>query len=244
MSEISSAGLISLAALFAMRSRHGNWRWALASGVVATLGFYTRLNNLPMAFAVVLFALPVRQPVRTALGPGVWLSRASWPTAAGVGVTLCLGLLLFAARTWHYTGVFSVFYGTQREQLALWQPGIPLTAMLARMTGSIMMMLTMNDPAQFDPHAAPILAGALVSVLAVAGVKGLRELPLGPVLLCLASLSGALITRGTAYPGRFSIHVIAVACTVFVCTAALMSREIGQALRRRPEDSADMARAC
>jgi hypothetical protein len=242
LSEISSAGLICLAALFAWRSRHGHWRWALAAGVVATLGFYTRLNNLPMAFAVVLCALPVRQPVRTAFGPRVWLSRASWQTAACVSVTLCLGLLLFAWRTWHYTGVFSVFYGTQRELLAVWQPGISPTALLTRMTGSIMMLLTMNDPARFDPHAVPILAGALVSVLAAAGVPGLRELPLGPVLLCLASMSGALITRGSAYPGRFSIHVIAVACTVVVCTAALMSREVRQALGKSPDNSG--ARTC
>jgi hypothetical protein len=237
LSEISSAGLLSLAALLALRSRHGNWRWALAAGTVATLGFYARLNTLPMAFAIVLFALPVRQPVWTASRPGAWLSRASWQTVAGVTMTLCLGLLLFAWRTWHYTGVFSVFYGTQREHLAVWQTGMSPTSLLARVMGSIMMVLTMNDPARFDPHAVPVLAGAAVSVLAIAGVPGLRELPLAAVLLCLASVSGALVARGSAYPGRFSIHVIAVACTVAVCTVALMSRAVEHAFRKSPADS-------
>ncbi len=235
LSEISAAGLIYLAALFALRSRGGHWPATITAGILAVLAFYTRLNNLPMAFALVVFALPISQPLRTAFRPSVWLSRTSRQTIVSVIAMLCLGLLLFAGRTWYYTGVFSVFYGTQQELLAIWQPGMPLGTLLQRMAGSVMMVLTMSDPARFDPHALPILLGALISVLAVLGVPRLRELPAAPVLFCLAALSGSLIARGSAYPGRFSIHVIAVTSTVLTCAVAnlVSARRDVNAPRRR-----------
>ena len=223
LSEISSAGLVSLAVLAALRSRHGSWRLAITAGVLATLAFYTRLNNLPMALAVSAFALPVRQPVRTMFRPETWAARTSWRTFIAVTLSLCLGLLLFAWRTWHYTGVFSVFYGTQRDLLAIWQPGMAVGTGLERMVGSVMMVLTMNDPARFDPLALPLLLGAAISVLAIAGVPRVRELPLGPVVFCLSGLVGSLVARGSAYPGRFSIHMIAVTCAIVTCTAALVT---------------------
>src|SRR5688572_1798607 len=52
LSEISSAGFISLAAMFAMRGRA---RDGAIAGVLATLGFFTRLNNFPMALVVAMF---------------------------------------------------------------------------------------------------------------------------------------------------------------------------------------------
>src|SRR5262249_26099780 len=52
LSEISSSGFVYLAAWAALRSRHGSIRWAALAGACATLAFYTRLNNLPMAFGV------------------------------------------------------------------------------------------------------------------------------------------------------------------------------------------------
>ena len=63
LGEISSAGFVCLAALCAMRSAHGRVVPALTAGVLATLAFYTRLNNLPMALGVIVFA---------------WRPRASW----------------------------------------------------------------------------------------------------------------------------------------------------------------------
>jgi len=227
LSEISSAGLMSLAALVALRSRHRAWGSAIAAGVLGTLAFLARLNNLPMAFALVIWALPVRQPVRTTLRLRLLAARTSWPTVAGVTLTLCLGLLLFAWRTWYYTGVFSVFYGTQRSYLAMWQPGTPLTTVLERMGDSILMVLTMNDPPRWDPYALPLLLGAAITMLAVIGTPRLRNLPLGLAITCLAGLSGALVARGTAYPGRFSIHMIAATCAVVVCAAESAARRSG-----------------
>ena len=51
LSEITSAGFIYLGAFMALRSRRGSLLWAVAAGLLASLAFYTRLNNLPMAAA-------------------------------------------------------------------------------------------------------------------------------------------------------------------------------------------------
>ena len=226
LADISSVGFLYLAALVALHSRHRNWRAAIAAGVLATLTFYTRLNNLLLAFGVALFALPLSAPARIVFRPSALRSRTAWRTVGGVWATLCAGLLLFAWRTWHYTGVFSLFYGTQRDSLALWQPGMSLAAYLRAIPGSVMMVLTMNDPPRFDAHALPLLIGAAMSLLAVVQVPWLRDLPLGLVLFCLVGISGSLIARGSAYPGRFSIHLIGVACAVVVCAAALLCRTL------------------
>ena len=156
-----------------------------------------------MAAAVALFALP--------------------RTRAFVGVlaTLISGLFLFACRTWYYTGVFSVFYGTGRYALALWQPGMALGTVLERIAGSLMMVLTMHDPPEFDPLAIPLLLGFVISVLGVLRVPHVRDLPLGLVVFCLAAASGSLVARGSAYSGRFSIHIIGVSIAVVTCAIAL-----------------------
>ncbi len=99
-----------------------------------------------------------------------------------------------------------------------------LQAYLNALASSVMMVLTMNDPPQFDARALPILAGAIASVLAVAGVPRLRNLPLGPVLFCLAGISPSLFARGEAYPGRFSIHLIGVSSAVVMFSVALFCR--------------------
>lgn len=225
LSEISSAGFIYLGALFALRSRHGSWPMALAAGVCATLGFYTRLNNLPMAAAIVVFAWPIREPARTLVRPTTWFTRASVPTIVIVAATLSAGLALFALRTWHYTGTFSVFFGTALDPTRstarrVWQPGMSLRDGFITTYDSLMIVLTTTDPPRIHNGSLPLIAGAVVSVLAVAGVGPLGELPFGAALFCLASLAGALVARGTAYPGRFSIHIIGAATTMLVCGIA------------------------
>ena len=208
LSEISSAGLIYLAAIFALRASEGSLRAALAAGIFATLGFYTRLNNLPMAFGVGVFA---------------W-RRGDLRPAATIAATIALGVLLFALRTWHYTGIFSVFYGTQRELLAIWQPGTSLTEGLRRTIDSVLMVLTVNDPPRFDVRAIPVLAGALIAVGAAARAPKLRDVPWRMVIFFLSAIVGAFITRGTAYAGRFSIHIIPIACAIAVSGVAVQPR--------------------
>jgi hypothetical protein len=232
LSEISSAGFIYLGALFALRSRHGSWPAALAAGVCATLGIWTRLNNLPMAMAVCVFAWPIREPMRTLLRPAAWFRRASVTTIAIVLATVSVGLLLFALRTWHYTGVFSLFYGTQGSARRVWQPGTSLGNGLEAMFESLMVVLTTTDPPRIHNGSIPLIAGVVVSVAAVTCVGVLGELPFGLVLFCLASLAGALVVRGSAYSGRFSIHIIGAATTVLVCGISrvlLRLRAVGSA---------------
>ena len=204
LSEISSAGLIYLAAFFAMRRRAVD---ALVAGILVTLGFYTRLNNFPMAIAVAAFALPLTLPARA-----LWRPRAWWPLvhkriAIAVFASLAVGVVLFAWRTWYYTGVFSFFHGTQREHLAVWKPGMPAAAVVESMVSSLMMVLTASDPPHLAWHSGPLLVAAVISILALVGAPGFRNAPLALVLFFLAGCSSALVTRGWAYEGRFSIHL-------------------------------------
>lgn len=210
LGEISSMGLMSAAALFAIRSRHGEVRWAFLAGLLATLAFYTRLNNLPMSLGTAVLALGHE--------------RRWWRTPVTIVSVVGLGVVLFALRTWYYTGVFSVFYGTQRDLLSIWQPSLPVVVIVQRMFGSVMMVLTVNDPARFDVVALPVLAGALVAVLAIVRVPGFRFVPLAPVLYFFAAISGALVARGSAYPGRFSMHVLPISCALAVCGLATVRR--------------------
>lgn len=223
LSETTSAGFVYAAALLTLAARGRRWTGAIPAGLLAALGFYTRLNNLPMAFGVAVFALPPVLPVRGLRRLDGALRRTWWPAATTVVASVIAALVLFAARTWYYTGVFSVTYGTQATLLALWQPGMRPWVVLERMASSVMMVLTLNDPPRFDLHALPLLAGAACALLALAGVPRLRNIPASTALFAIASVSGALVARGSAYPGRFSIHVIPVMCATAVCATAALA---------------------
>jgi len=158
--------------------------------------------------------------VRALVRPAAWWRRVSWPTAVIIPAVIGLGLLGFAWRTWHYTGVFSVFHGTQRYIVAIWQPGMPVGTMLGRLTHSVMMVLTVNDPPRFDVYALPILVGASVAVLSIMGAPRLRDLPAAAVLFFFASIAGAFVAAGWTYTGRFSIHVMPITCALAACGVA------------------------
>src|SRR4030095_6990797 len=164
------------------------------------LGFYTRLNNLPMAIAVAAFALPVVLPAGSWWRVREWLPLVRWRAVAAIAVGLAIGGVLFAWRTWYYTGVFGLFHGTQREFLAVWKPGMTATEALPAMISSMMMVLT-------GQHAWRLVLAGIISVAAIAGIRPFRSAPLPVVALFLAGLSGALITRGWGHEGRFSGHL-------------------------------------
>jgi hypothetical protein len=220
LGEISSMGLLHLAAFFVMRSRHGRLRSAAAGGVLATLGFYTRLNNLPMAIGTAVFALPGVLATQWWYRPVHWWRRVSWRAVVVLMATIGIGITLFAWRTWYYTGVFSMLYGTSRDQLAIWQPGMRPGAVLERAVGSVMMVLTLNDPARYDPFAIPVIGGAVAAILGLLGVPRLRTLPMGLSLFFLSAVAGAFVARGSAYAGRFSLHIIPVTCALSVSAIA------------------------
>jgi hypothetical protein len=225
LSEITSAGFIYLGAFMALRSRRGSLVWAIAAGVLASLAFYTRLNNLPMAAAITLFAMSARVPLRqfsvlqlASPKPKAKAgTRIAWRTALVVPLVLAMGVAFLAWRNWYFNGVFSVFHGTQRNIVALWQPGMSFGAVMARWLDSVLMVLTVHDPPAFDWKALPVLLGALVALLAVVGVPRLRDVPALPVLFFLVGISAAFVARGWTYQGRFSAHVIGVTCALTVC---------------------------
>jgi hypothetical protein len=232
LGEISSAGFIYLALVLTMQgrpNRAGAWRYGLGAGLLATLAFYTRLNNLLMAASIVVFALPWELPLGSFFRT-VGRTRTSWRTVVIVLATLALGVAGFASRTWYYTGVFSVFHGTQRDRLAIWQPGMSFGTVLERLADSLAMVLTVNDPPRWDPVAIPVLAGALVAVLATLGVKRLRHLPSGTVLFFWGAIAGAFVARGTAYSGRFSVHIIPVTAALAICGLAACLRALAAAV--------------
>ena len=193
------------------------------------LAFYTRLNNLIMAAGVALFALPLRVPLSAICcgrpsggGASPWrtvviVAGGAWPRPAVVRVAQ---LALHAALQRRSTA-------RSATVVAIWQPGVPLAQSLRRLVHSVMLVLTVNDPPRFDLFALPILAGALVAVLSVAGVPRLRDLPAAAVLFFFASIAGAFVAAGWAYTGRFSIHVMPVTCALAACGAAQVVQTFG-----------------
>ncbi len=225
LSEISSASFIYLAAFFAMR---GGGRDLAAAGFLVILAFYTRLNNLPMALAVAAFALPVTLPAAAIWRPRVWWTLVRWRVVFAIAGALVLGAVLFAWRTWYYTGVFGVFYGTQREFLAVWKPGMSAWQAAQAMASSVMMLLTATDPPAFTWHGLPLLVAAVIALAAIAGLPGFRQAPLPVVALFVAGVAGALVTRGWGHEGRFSIHLFGAAsvlCTWGAAAWAMRLRE-------------------
>lgn len=227
LSENAGAGFIYMAALTAMNARA--WPAMSAAGALATLGFYTRPNSLPIAFAIAVFALPFTVQVRDALRPLQWLDRRTLQLAAAAAATVAVGMFLFTLRTWYYTGVFSMFHGTTMSTHALWQPGMPLPQVAERIGSSVLMVLTMNDPARFAWYAVPLLAAAVISIAAIIGVAAMRDLPLALVLFFVAGSSGAFVARGEAYTGRFSTILIGAGTAITVCAVA---RLVGADIRR------------
>jgi hypothetical protein len=221
LSEFSSAGLICGAALLALRARHGRWPAAIVAGGLATLGFFTRLNNLPMALAVAVFALPLRQPVGDLFHPSRWWRRASRGVVLGVIGLIALAMWMFTWRTWYYTGRIDMFHGTSAGLQSVWQSSDSVGRAAVRIVSSVLAVLTMNDPARFDVRALPLMVGFVAALAGLAGVKYFTRLPLTLVVFGLAALSGAFVATANAYPGRFSIHVIPPAVTLAICTLAL-----------------------
>ena len=222
LSENAAAGLIYAAALAAMLAE--NWRVRLAAGVLATLGFYVRLNNLPLALAIAAFAIPPHVRAVDLWKPKEWLASVSVSTVIWIAGVVVTGVVLFAARTYYYTGVFSFFHGTTMYTNAVWQPGLSMGDLAFRMLNSGYMVLSMNDPPRFVWYATPMLAAAPIAIAALAGVPVVRNLPISLVLFFLAGISGALVARGVAYSGRFSTIMIGSACAITIGAVALLTR--------------------
>jgi hypothetical protein len=229
LSEISSAALIYFAALIVIQARERkSVRLVLMAGVFAVLGVWTRLNNMPAALGIAVFAWPLAEPAATLWKPKAWFSNAWIPPLVVIPAAIAFGMFLFALRTWYYTGVFSVFHGTQAGSLAVWRAGMSLDNVVRNMIDSVMMVATTTDPPAYHNGALPIIAGAVLSLAALIGAGWLGRLPLPLVGFTLASFSSALIARGTAYPGRFSIHVVGATVAMATCAMAALAQSSGR----------------
>ena len=223
LSDIASAGFIYLAALVIASARLKGeipLATAIGAGMLAAIGFYTRLNNLPMAFASSAFGLSLVVSSRRWWRPASWRPSVSWNALVGVAGVVLTAMLLFTMRTYHYTGVFSMLHGTTWGNHALWRPGQPIADAASAMFSSLMMVLTFNDPPRFAIYALPLLVGAVAALAALLNVRVLRDLPLALVAFFLVAGSGALAARGVAYAGRFSVHLLGAGCALTVCAIA------------------------
>lgn len=225
LSELSSMGLLYTAGLFALRGRHGHRPALVAAALLGALAFYTRLNNLPMFVALVGLAWPVSQPVGDWMRPRRLIARVSRPVVAAVLLGAAVAMWLFTARTWYYTGVIDMFHGTQAGHLSVWKQAHGVVDGIQLLSGSVLMVLAMSDPPRLDPRAVPVIVGVLAAVAGVLRIGRFRELPLNVSALCLAGLVGSFVARGTAYPGRFTVHLIPVTVALSVCAVSLFLRD-------------------
>jgi hypothetical protein len=225
LSEISSAGLIYAAALLALRGRgRGAARFVVAAGICLALAVYTRLNNLPFALAVAVFAWPLRQPASDLWRWHELRRRCSVPVLAGVIAALVVAIALFSLRTYYYTGNVNALSGTQASARSVWQPSDAGETTTQNVLASVLMVVTMSDPPKLEPRAVPIAAGLLAAILGLSGVGRFTRLPLNVAILCVAGILGAFVARGSAYPGRFSMHMIPVGVALTVGSVSLWFR--------------------
>jgi len=227
-----SAGFIYAAALLALTVGERPLGTAVLAGVLATLGFLTRLNYLPLIVALVVLMLPLAEETRAITRvKELWRSLPRRHVAAYLSC-IVIGVLVLMTRTWHFLGEFSLFAGTTRMHNAT---GLGLTfASLvspqawARAFESLAMIVTVQDPPGLNIRAALVIGGVACSALAILQAPGLRRLPLALVAFCLATLSGGLVARGVAYPGRFSLQLIPSAIAVITVAMAMAAhRKVG-----------------
>ncbi|HMJ86341.1 MAG TPA: hypothetical protein VK504_24355, partial [Vicinamibacterales bacterium] len=227
LSEASAAAWVYLACFALLRARDQEWPVAMLAGLCAMLAFFTRLNHLPLVLALVALTLPLSLPAGSLTRPSkVW---SLLPKRAAATYLLCIGVAVaaFAARTWYYTGVWSVFAGTTREHngtgLALTWSALASGEAWRRAAESVLMIVTVQDPPRFDIRAVLVVAGVIAAVGGVLNAPFLRRLPLSLVVCCLGAIVGGLVARGVAYPGRFSLHLIPMAVALSVCAVTQAS---------------------
>jgi hypothetical protein len=150
-----------------------------------------------------------------------------------VPATVAAGVALFALRTWHYTGTFSVFKGTQASLLSVWRPDMTLVDGVRAAIASVVMVLSTTDPPRMHLGAVPLFVGSFVALAALARIRPFDRTPFPLAVFALSSLAGAVVARGSAYTGRFSIHVIGAMTAVLACALAQAWAAARQAARPR-----------
>ena len=132
------------------------------------------------------------------------------------------GVVLFMTRTWYYTGVFSLFYGTSlRHNDTGLRPWTLFDGEVwAKVWHSLAATVFMNEPPRPDPRAVVMIVGALVAIVAFLFRPVGKRVPAVVVLAAMGGTVGAFLAHAHGYPGRFSIHLIPLACALTMCVVA------------------------
>jgi hypothetical protein len=225
LSEIAAAGFAFAAAFFLMRARLGRLGFAAGAGLFAVLAFYTRQNHVLFAVSLVALLLPLSTPARlSALGRGVRQVRLA--SAATYSAVFAAGLALFAGRTWWYTGVFSLLYGTSLKNN---DTGLRLSTVLSidpwqKVAHSLSALVWMNEPPRPDPRALLVAGGVLVAIAALCQLPRLRDVPAAIVIVVVGSSLSSFLAHTHGYPGRMSIHLIPFAVSALVIAGRTIVR--------------------
>ncbi len=223
LSEISAVLCLYLAAFSILRSREQMWPHILVAGLFAALAFFTRLNLLVLLCVTVLLLTPDELEAGVAMRVReVWRRLPKAASASYLGCVV-LAVLAIAARTWYYTGHFSLFLGTQRDLVStgLGLPTMFSAAAWRRALESVAMIVTVQDPPGLDPRVAIVTLGAACATLGLLAAPVVRRLPFGLAMFCVGAFAGGLFVRGSAYAGRFSVQLIPVGIAVAVNSVAL-----------------------
>lgn len=223
LSEIAASGWGFLAMFFLLRGRRGSIAWAGAAGVFAVLMFYTRLNHLLFAAFLPAFLLSCRTPV---MWSRLWaaMRRLRIRAVAAYTAAFAAGVTFFAWRTWYYTGVFSLFYGTSLKNN---DTGLrPWTLfdgeVWARIAHSLQATVFMNEPPRPDPRALIVVAGVAVAALAMFWPRAGWRVPAIALIVAAGGTLGAFLAHAHGYPGRFTIHLLPFGAILTMTGAALL----------------------
>jgi hypothetical protein len=226
LSEVAAAGWGFLAALSLIRAQDGGIARAFVAGLLATLMFYTRLNHVLFAGFLVALLVPLTTSARWSdVRASLW--RVNLFAAVAYAGTFATGVALFATRTWWYTGVFSILYGTslKNNDTGLRLGTIASLDVWSRIAHSLRAIVWMNEPPSPDPRALLVVAGVLLSALAVLQVPRVSRLPFAIAVVTLGACASSFFAHTHNYPGRMSIHLapFAIAMTA-TAGARLFSR--------------------
>ena len=190
---------------------------------IAAAGLCHRLAPASSAAHASLIALllPLSVPIDArAIAAGV--RRVHVAAAAMYTAVFVAGVALLAARTWWYTGVFSLLYGTSLKNN---DTGLRLTTIASaepwrKIAHSLGALVWMNEPPRPDPRSLLVAAGVLAAVAALCQVPRLRELPASIVVVVIGSTLSSFLAHTHGYPGRMSIHLIPFAVSAAAIATA------------------------
>ena len=224
LSEITAAGLGFAAVACLLRANGSRTNWVALAALFATLMFFARQNQLLWAPCLVAMLIPLSvgsdfPSLRTA-----W-RQMRWNAAAQYLGLFAVGVLLFMARTWYFTGHFSLFYGTslRHNDTGLRPWSLFDGEVWARVAHSLMGLVFMNEPPRVDPRAAILVSGALVAIAALVQTRLARHIPAALLLVTIGGVAGAFLAHSHGYPGRFTVHLVPFAAALTAIAASAMT---------------------